>query len=158
MRLQNKPVYQSARTPSTAQALKRATARRIFKRADNQNRGCCARSVNSPARRSSLKSAMIETFRGSIITDLTPEEIAQLSCLAPQFSPEDIMLAAFPATSSKNKPACIRPVFEKRISVVVPILTSSPISSPAFKPVPGCPSAVDSSSAASDEDAPRICE
>jgi len=148
-------------TLNGAQALKLARNRSegIFKRADNQNLVLCAirKKLTSPEIIPQIP-AMIETFRGSIITDLTPEEIAQLSCLAPQVSPEDIMLAAFPSDLFEQT-RVYDPVFEKRISVVdadFDILTDFVTRFQAGTwPVP---SAVDSSSAASDEDAPIICE
>lgn len=148
-------------TLNGAQALKLARNRSegIFKRADNQNLVLCAirKKLTSPEIIPQIP-AMIETFRGSIITDLTPEEIAQLSCLAPQVSPENIMLAAFPSDLFEQT-RVYDPVFEKRISVVdadFDILTDFVTRFQAGTwPVP---SAVDSSSAASDEDAPIICE
>lgn len=67
----------------------------VFKRADNQNIVLCA------IREKALSVAtlpkipqIIAAFENAIQTDLTPQQISQLACLAPQISGENIIFAS----------------------------------------------------------------
>jgi hypothetical protein len=39
---------------------------------------------------------MISAFSDNVLTDLSPAQLSQLACLAPQLSPENIVFARFP--------------------------------------------------------------
>jgi LCP family protein required for cell wall assembly len=68
-----------------------------FGRADQQNRVLCAArdALLSPANLPKLPE-IIETFKGSVQTDLSPEQISQLACLVPQLKPGSISFITFP--------------------------------------------------------------
>lgn len=103
-----------------AQALKLARNRSggSFERGDNQNLVVCAvrKKLTSPETVTQIP-ALIETFQDNIRTDFTPEQLAQLACLAAQMPPENIMLTGFPGSLFKQT-RVFDPVFDKRISIL----------------------------------------
>ncbi len=88
-----------------------------FARAENQNRVLCAL-------RDKLLSSevvtdipdLIRAFQGAILTDLSPEQLSQLSCLGTKISSSDIVFASFPAENFKQARQ-YDPVFKKNIAV-----------------------------------------
>jgi LCP family protein required for cell wall assembly len=68
-----------------------------FGRADQQNRVLCAvrDALLSPSNLPKIP-AIIDTFKGAIQTDLSPEQIGQLACLMPQLKPGNISFITFP--------------------------------------------------------------
>jgi len=69
----------------------------VFERADQQNRIFCAvrNALFSPKNLTKLPQ-IINTFDGAVQTDLSPQQISQLACLAPQLQPQNIIFAGFP--------------------------------------------------------------
>lgn len=82
-----------------AQALTLARMRNVsvFARAENQNMVMCAfrKKIESPEMIFKLP-AIINSFMGNIQTDLTPEQISQLACLATQMPRSNIFFTSFP--------------------------------------------------------------
>lgn len=68
-----------------------------FGRAENQNIVMCAlrRKLLSPAVVPAIPE-LIQTFRDNVQTDLSPEQISQLACLAQQMNGTDVVFASFP--------------------------------------------------------------
>ncbi len=69
----------------------------VFERADQQNRIFCAvrAALLSPQNLTKLPQ-IVDTFDGAVQTDLSPEQISQLACLAPKLDPRNITFAGFP--------------------------------------------------------------
>jgi LCP family protein required for cell wall assembly len=70
-----------------------------FARGDNQNRVLCAlrKKLTSPSVMTSLPD-LIKSFQGAVQTDLSPEQLGQLACIATQLQPANITFASFPQT------------------------------------------------------------
>jgi hypothetical protein len=103
--------------------------------------------------------AMIETFQDNIRTDFTPEQLAQLACLATRMPPENITLASFPGDLFKQT-RVFDPVFDKRIAILDADFAILSDFVTRFQlgmwPLPSTSSA--SSSVIDEEDAPSICQ
>lgn len=69
-----------------------------FSRAENQNIVMCAlrKKLLSPALVPAIPE-LVNTFQRYVQTDLSPEQINQLACLANQMSGRDVVFASFPA-------------------------------------------------------------
>jgi LCP family protein required for cell wall assembly len=145
-----------------AQALKLARNRQggSFERADNQNLVLCAvrKKLASPQIIPQIP-AMIETFQDNIRTDFTPEQLAQLACLATRMPPENITLASFPGDLFKQT-RVFDPVFDKRIAILDADFAILSDFVTRFQlgtwPLPSTSSA--SSSVIDEEDAPSVCQ
>jgi LCP family protein required for cell wall assembly len=88
-----------------------------FSRADNQNRVLCAlrNKLTSPDVIADIPQ-LIQSFRGAVQTDLSPEQLGQLACIGTQIEPGNIVFASFPReyfTSTR----ILDPVFGKRVFV-----------------------------------------
>lgn len=68
-----------------------------FTRMDHQNMVICAlkEKITSPAVITKIPQ-MIAAFQDSILTDLSPEQLAQLACLAPKLSSENLVFTGLP--------------------------------------------------------------
>jgi LCP family protein required for cell wall assembly len=68
-----------------------------FIRMDNQTRVICAlkEKIATPAILPKIPQ-MIASLRNSVLTDLTPQQLAQLACLAPQLEPENLLFTGLP--------------------------------------------------------------
>jgi LCP family protein required for cell wall assembly len=82
------------------EALRFSRIRKIdsdFARMDRQTMVLCAlrEKILSPSVLPKLPK-LIASFRGSIITDLSPAQMSQLACLAPQVSRENLLFASLP--------------------------------------------------------------
>ncbi|MBN8657548.1 MAG: LCP family protein, partial [Anaerolineae bacterium] len=145
-----------------AQALKLARNRQggSFERADNQNLVLCAvrKKLASPQIIPQIP-AMIETFQDNIRTDFTPEQLAQLACLATRMPPENITLASFPGDLFKQT-RVFDPVFDKRIAILEAdfAILSDFVSRFQLGTWPLPAAASTSSSVIDEEDAPSICQ
>ena len=69
-----------------------------FSRAENQNIVLCAlrKKLLSPALVPAIPE-LVSTFQQNVQTDLSPEQISQLACLANQMSGRDVVFASFPS-------------------------------------------------------------
>ncbi len=69
----------------------------VFERADQQNRVFCAvrQALLSPQNLARLPQ-IVDAFDGAVQTDLSPEQISQLACLAPKLDSRNITFAGFP--------------------------------------------------------------
>jgi anionic cell wall polymer biosynthesis LytR-Cps2A-Psr (LCP) family protein len=74
-----------------------------FSRAENQNLVMCAlrKKLLSPAVVPAIPN-LVRDFRRNIQTDLSPEQINQLACLATQMNGTDVVFASFPMELFKN--------------------------------------------------------
>jgi len=74
-----------------------------FSRAENQNIVMCAlrKKILSPAIVPAVPE-LISTFQRYVQTDLSPEQINQLACLATQMNGDDVVFASFPIKLFKN--------------------------------------------------------
>ena len=82
------------------EALRFSRIRKIdsdFARMDRQTMVLCAlrEKILSPSVLPKLPK-LIASFRGSVITDLSPAQMSQLACLAPQVSRENLLFASLP--------------------------------------------------------------
>ncbi len=68
-----------------------------FTRMDHQNMVICAlkEKITSPAVITRIPQ-MIAAFQDSILTDLSPEQLTQLACLAPKLSSENLLFTGLP--------------------------------------------------------------
>lgn len=102
------------------QALKVARNRQggSFERADNQNMVLCAlrEKLTSPKVVTKIP-GLIESFKDNVITDFTPEQLAQLACLGTKLPPQNIAFASFPFELFKQTRE-FDPVFDKRIYIL----------------------------------------
>lgn len=75
-----------------------------FSRAESQNIVMCAlrEKLLSPAIVPAIPD-LVQTFQRNVQTDLSPEQINQLACLANQMNGSDIVFASFPVELFKNK-------------------------------------------------------
>lgn len=76
---------------------------RTFSRAENQNIVLCAlrKKLLSPAVVPAIPS-LVRDFRRNVQTDLSPEQLNQLACLATQMDGTDVVFASFPMELLKN--------------------------------------------------------
>ncbi len=74
-----------------------------FSRAENQNIVMCAlrKKLLSPAVVPAIPK-LVRDFRRNVQTDLSPEQINQLACLAQQMNGTDVVFASFPMELFKN--------------------------------------------------------
>jgi LCP family protein required for cell wall assembly len=88
---------------ATALMVARIRQHNVFSRAENQNIIMCAlrKKLLSPAIVPAIPE-LIRTFQRNIQTDLSPEQINQLACLATQMQGSDIVFASFPIKLFKN--------------------------------------------------------
>ena len=89
-----------------------------FERADNQNLVLCAlrEKLTNPKVVTQIP-GLIESFKDNVITDFTPEQLAQLACLGTKLPPQNIVFASFPFelfTQTRE----FDPVFDKRIYIL----------------------------------------
>jgi LCP family protein required for cell wall assembly len=82
------------------QALRLARIRQKYNdfiRMDNQNRVICAlkKKITTPAILSKIPQ-IIAALRDSVLTDLTPQQLAQLACLVPKLKPENLQFTGLP--------------------------------------------------------------
>ena len=86
-----------------ALTLARLRNKSVFVRAQNQNLVMCAlrKKIESPEVILRLP-VIINSFMNNIQTDLTPEQISQLACLATQMPRENIVFASFPRELFKS--------------------------------------------------------
>ncbi|GAB4566991.1 MAG: hypothetical protein Fur0017_06840 [Anaerolineales bacterium] len=144
-----------------AQALKLARNRSggSFERADNQNLVLCAvrKKLTNPQIITKVPE-IIQTFQSNIRTDLTPEQLGQLACLAAQMPPENIVLASFPGDLFKQT-RVLDPVLEKRVAILdadFDILSDFVARFQAGTwPIPA---AAETSPSINDEDAASVCQ
>ena len=75
----------------------------VFTRAENQNIVMCAlrKKILSPAIVPAIPE-LIAVFQRNVQTDLSPEQINQLACLATQMNGNDVVFASFPFELFKN--------------------------------------------------------
>ena len=75
-----------------------------FSRAENQNIVMCAlrKKLLSPALVPAIPE-LVQTFQRNVQTDLSPEQINQLACLANQMSGTNVVFASFPIELFENK-------------------------------------------------------
>jgi polyisoprenyl-teichoic acid--peptidoglycan teichoic acid transferase len=68
-----------------------------FFRVENQSRVVCALKdkITTPAILPKVPQ-LISALQGSVVTDLTPEQLAQLACLAPKLRSEDLLFTGLP--------------------------------------------------------------
>jgi anionic cell wall polymer biosynthesis LytR-Cps2A-Psr (LCP) family protein len=89
----------------------------VFSRADNQDLVMCA--LRAKLTRADVVTEipqLIASFQDNIQTDLSPTQIAQLACLAPQIQPQNIVFASFPQQYFKMA-RMYDPVFKKRVFI-----------------------------------------
>jgi len=86
-----------------------------FARADNQDRVLCAlrNKLTSPDVVTKIPQ-LIQSFQGSIQTDLSPEQLGQLACLGTQMEPQNIIFASFPQELFEQD-RTYDPVFKKEV-------------------------------------------
>ena len=89
----------------------------VFNRAENQDRVLCAlrNKLVSPRIITKIPN-LLQTFRDSIQTDLSPEQLGQLACIGSQIRPENIRFAVFPEDLFKQS-RIYDPVFKSRVFV-----------------------------------------
>jgi len=89
----------------------------VFNRAENQDRVLCALrdKLISPKVITKIPN-LIQAFRDSIQTDLSPEQLGQLACIGSQIRPENIRFAVFPQELFKQT-RVYDPVFKSRVFV-----------------------------------------
>jgi LCP family protein required for cell wall assembly len=89
-----------------------------FSRAESQNIVMCAlrKKLLSPALVPALPD-LVNTFQQNVQTDLSPEQISQLACLADQMSGSDVVFASFPIDLFANKK-----IFDPQLNATTSIL------------------------------------
>jgi anionic cell wall polymer biosynthesis LytR-Cps2A-Psr (LCP) family protein len=89
-----------------------------FSRAENQNIVMCAlrKKLLSPALLPAIPN-LVQTFQRNVQTDLSPEQINQLACLANQMSGSNVVFASFPIDLFKNKK-----IFDPQLGATTQIL------------------------------------
>jgi LCP family protein required for cell wall assembly len=89
----------------------------VFERIDHQNTVLCA--LQEKLTRPSVVTripALINSFRGAVQTDLTPEQLTQLACIGTKMGGEDITFVSFPQELFTGT-RVYDPVFDGRIFV-----------------------------------------
>ena len=100
-----------------ALAVARDRTEGVFSRDDNQNLVLCAlyKKINSPGVVTRIPE-LVDSFRGSVQTDLDPESMRQIACLASRMPIENVTLYGFP--EHFFTPARVYdPVFEKSVFI-----------------------------------------
>ena len=89
----------------------------VFERATHQNTVMCALQdkLTSPSVVVRIP-ALINSFKGAVQTDLTPEQIAQLACIGTKLTGDDITFASFPQEIFEGT-RVFDPVFDGRVFV-----------------------------------------
>ena len=89
----------------------------VFERANMQNLIMCSLhdKLTSPEVVVRIP-ALINSFKGAVQTDLTPEQISQLACLGSQLKPEDIRFVNFPQELFKGT-RVYDPVFDGKVFI-----------------------------------------
>jgi anionic cell wall polymer biosynthesis LytR-Cps2A-Psr (LCP) family protein len=89
----------------------------VFSRAENQNLILCAlqAKLTSPSVMARVPE-LIRAFQGSIQTDLSPQTMSQLACLAGQLPAESIALYSFPEDLF-SQARVYDPVFKKEVFI-----------------------------------------
>lgn len=108
-----------SQTLSGEQALTLARIRNdgVFERATHQNTVMCALQdkLTSPTVVVRIP-ALINSFKGAVQTDLTPEQITQLACIGTKLKGEDITFVSFPLELFEQA-RVFDPVFDGRVFV-----------------------------------------
>jgi anionic cell wall polymer biosynthesis LytR-Cps2A-Psr (LCP) family protein len=88
-----------------------------FARADNQNRVLCALrdKLTSPDVITKIPQ-LIQSFKGAVQTDLSPEQLGQLACIGTQIEPGNVVFANFPEEQFKST-RILDPVFGKKVFI-----------------------------------------
>jgi LCP family protein required for cell wall assembly len=88
-----------------------------FVRADNQDRVLCALrdKLMTPDVIAKIPK-LIQSFKGSIQTDMSPAQLGQIACIGTQIQPSNIVFAAFPEDLFKQS-RILDPVFGKRVFI-----------------------------------------
>ncbi len=113
-------VFPSGRqTLNGEQALTLARIRNdgVFERANHQNTVLCALQdkLTSPSVVVRIP-ALINSFKGAVQTDLTPEQLAQLACIGTKLNGDDITFVSFPQELFEGK-RVFDPVFDGRVFI-----------------------------------------
>ena len=89
----------------------------VFARAENQNRVLCALrdKLTSPAAIKKIPE-LIQSFQGTIQTDLSPQQLGQLACIGTQIQSGNIVFATFPSEYFKQTRQ-YDPVFKKNVFI-----------------------------------------
>jgi LCP family protein required for cell wall assembly len=89
----------------------------VFNRAENQDRVLCALrdKLTSPKVITKIPN-LIRSFRDSVQTDLSPEQLGQLACIGSQIRPENIRFAVFPRELF-TQTRVYDPVFKARVFI-----------------------------------------
>jgi LCP family protein required for cell wall assembly len=89
----------------------------VFNRAENQDRVLCALrdKLASPSTIAKIPN-LIQSFRDSVQTDLSPAQLGQLACIGTQIRPENIRFAVFPQELFKQT-RIYDPVFKARVFI-----------------------------------------
>ena len=89
----------------------------VFERANMQNLIMCSlhEKLTSPEVVVRIP-ALINSFQGAVKTDLTPEQISQLACVATKLKPEDITFVSFPQKLFKGT-RIYDPVFDNNVFI-----------------------------------------
>jgi LCP family protein required for cell wall assembly len=89
----------------------------VFERANHQNTVMCAlqERLTSPSVVVRIP-AIINSFKGNVQTDLTPEQLTQLACIGTRLSGADITFASFPEELFESR-RIYDPVFDGRIFI-----------------------------------------
>lgn len=89
----------------------------VFARVDNQNLVLCAirKKITSPTVITQIPD-LVASFQDNILTDLSPEQLSQLACLATQIPPGNIGFASFPQELFKSA-RMFDPVFDKEVFI-----------------------------------------
>jgi LCP family protein required for cell wall assembly len=89
----------------------------VFERANHQNTVMCAlqEKLASPSVIMRIP-ALVNSFRGAVQTDLTPEQITQLGCIGARLKGDDITFVSFPQEMFEGA-RVFDPVFDGRVFV-----------------------------------------
>jgi LCP family protein required for cell wall assembly len=89
----------------------------VFERVNHQNTVLCALQdkLTSPSVITRIP-ALINSFKGAVQTDLTPEQLAQLACIGTKLEGEDITFVSFPQELFEGT-RVYDPVFDGRVFV-----------------------------------------
>ncbi len=89
----------------------------VFERASHQNTVMCAlqEKLTNPSVVLRIP-ALINSFKGAVQTDLTPEQITQLACLGTKLQGDDIVFVSFPQELFEGT-RVFDPVFDGRVFV-----------------------------------------
>ena len=100
-----------------ALALARVRTEGVFERADNQNMVLCAlrKKLTGPATVSRIPQ-LIDSFKDSIQTDLSPASISQLACLGTQLPADNVSFVSFPQELFTGT-RVYDPVFKKKLFI-----------------------------------------